>query len=75
MTDDKNYSAKVQCPFYRRHTQHEIVCEGAERNTTLTVRYKYKLQLQDYMENFCTDRCYQGCPYYQLANEKYEDLK
>lgn len=73
--EEKRYTVAVECPFYMRNTLHEIVCEGAEPNTVITVRYKYRKQREEYMENFCADRCFQGCRYYQAANEKYEDEK
>lgn len=67
-----NYTdADVKCPFYKISAPRAIVCEGAEEKQTITVRSRSGSKHRKFMDRYC-ESDYVNCPYYRVANRKYE---
>lgn len=65
---------KVKCPYYRDATPTSITCEGYEDERQLIrLIYRTTEEAKAQRKNFCESACYEGCPIYQIASEKYED--
>jgi hypothetical protein len=64
----------VLCPFYVASNRQKktIVCEGAIKRTKTLLRFSRREDQVKYMETSC-ELHYKGCPYYDLAQKKYEE--
>ena len=74
MVNTKIQCADVSCPFYSfDDTMLKINCEGLTNSSTVTHRFKTKLQRQRYMYEFCC-KDFKKCPWCKtLMESKYED--
>lgn len=66
-------SKSVKCPFYERHEEHRIVCEGLYKGNTLQLVYESSKQRKRYMSFFCNDvKDCQKCRVYNMLANKYD---
>lgn len=62
----------VVCPFYRRHNDNRICCEGTDENNTVNLVFEDCREMKKYTVNFCNDiQCHKGCMLYQMLDSKY----
>ena len=67
-------SKYVVCPFYRKHSDNRICCEGTDDDNTINLVFGDSKRLKEYGLSFCNDsKCYKGCMVYQMLNQKYPD--
>jgi hypothetical protein len=67
-------SKYVVCPYYRRHDDNRICCEGTDSKNTNTINLVFgdNKKLKDYTTNFCSDiQCYKKCIICKALNMKY----
>ena len=64
----------VKCPYYKKHDQHQIVCEGINDKSTTHVVFGADYDLTNYMHKYCNDvgEC-KKCPLHSLLERKYKD--
>ena len=64
----------VKCPFYRRHDQNKIVCEGLEAGNTINLAYESSAERSRYMHERCNsiEGC-KHCPIHALLDRKWEE--
>ena len=64
----------VKCPFYRRHDNNRIVCEGLAKGNTINLCYESLHDRVKYMNTVCNDilAC-RDCPIHILLVQKYEE--
>ena len=43
----------TKCPFYRKHTNMKISCEGIESRTSLHLVFEKKEDLKNYIKKHC----------------------
>lgn len=65
-------SADVVCPFYRRDTYLDIVCEGVTDHCLINVRFFNALKKDRHMSAFCCNK-YKRCEVCQMLLKKYEE--
>ena len=56
-------NANIVCPFFIMQYKTSIQCQGMfdkQKNTNLC--FYNKLAKTEYINNFCTNNCYKGCP-------------
>lgn len=65
--------ARVQCPFYKwaNIRLRLLYCEGPVRGANVTMFFKRRELLEDYLHERC-EADFKSCPMYQMANQKYE---
>ena len=69
-------SKYVVCPFYRKHSDNRICCEGTDESNTINLVCEDSKQLKEYNISFCNDmRFHQGCMVYQMLAAKYPEKK
>lgn len=69
-------SKYVVCPFYRKHSDNRICCEGTDDSNTINLVFEDSKQLKEYNICFCNDmRFHQGCMVYQMLKAKYPENK
>ena len=62
----------VKCPFFKRTKNTSIVCEAFIENASVQINFFEPGERNAYMDDFCnTDKCWTGCPVYQMTIEKY----
>ena len=67
-------SKYVVCPYYRRHDDNRICCEGTDSKNTNTINLVFgdNKKLKEYTTNFCSDiQRYKKCIICQALNSKY----
>ena len=67
-------SKYVVCPYYRRHDDNRICCEGTDSKNTNTINLVFgdNRTLKDYTTKFCSDiQCYKECLICKALNFKY----
>lgn len=69
---DWNYK-KIQCPYFRKKWGRNLTCEGPLKGTTVSINFSETGTQLEYMQDFCNELCWQGCPIAQAAAEKYEN--
>ena len=52
MPQDK-WSAVTLCPYYRKHTEVTISCEGPANQSRLTLEFASRAQREHYQEKTC----------------------
>ena len=69
-----SYNApNVICPFYHHDRQNQIFCEAVVDGALSTcLNFAGAKEAKDYLESFCSDECYQGCPIYLAIRQKYD---
>lgn len=68
------YESKyVQCPFYHRHDDNRICCEGTDSTNVINVVFGNSREQKLYGIEYCndTERC-KKCLVYKAINSKYE---
>lgn len=69
-------SKYVVCPFYRKHSDNRICCDGTDESNTINLVFEDSKQLKEYNISFCNDmRFHQGCMVYQMLAAKYPEKK
>lgn len=69
------YGAKfVKCPFYHRHEENRIICEGLHEGNTINLVYESRIELRRYMQDKCNsiEGC-RRCAIYGLLDRKWVD--
>lgn len=69
------YKAKfVKCPFYCKHDNNRIVCEGLAVGSNLNMTFVLPADCAKYMSEVCYDLlgC-RDCPIYIMLDQKYEE--
>jgi hypothetical protein len=60
------------CPYYHRHDDNRICCEGTDSKNTINLVFGDKKKLKDYNINFCNDvEGYKKCLICKALNLKY----
>ena len=72
MPQDK-WSAVTHCPYYRKHTEVTISCEGPANQSRLTLEFASRAQREHYQEKTCACYLYRACPLALAASRKYDD--
>lgn len=72
MPQDK-WSAMTLCPYYRKHTEVTISCEGPANQSRLTLEFASRAQREHYQEKTCACYLYRACPLALAASRKYDD--
>lgn len=64
----------VKCPYYKKHDQHQIVCEGINKESTTHVVFNDSKAKVAYMHKRCNDigGC-RKCPLHDTLDRKYGD--
>ncbi len=69
----QNVSISVVCPFYRRHKENGICCEGIDSTNSVNLVFGDSKKLKEYTKCFCADiKCHKGCMIFQMLNSKYK---
>lgn len=64
------------CPFYHRHDDNRICCEGTNKNNTINVVFAGPYELKEYGIMYCNDiDNYKNCLICKALNAKYEEKK
>ena len=64
----------VICPFYHNDRRRKIICESAvEGSVSTTLNFPSNRAVRDHIDDFCSSRCYEGCPIYRAIMEKYDE--
>ena len=69
----KYISKYVVCPFYRRHDNNRICCEGINKTNTINLVFEDSKKQKEYALQHCNniDGCKQ-CKIYQMLDSKYQ---
>lgn len=66
-------SKYVVCPFYRRHDDNRICCEGTSEDNTINLVFGNTKKLKEHTERFCEDlQNYQKCMICKSLCDKYD---
>lgn len=69
---DKRVSRMVKCPFYLKHDESRIVCEGVSKSNTLHLAFKDKYERKRYMKEQCYSiQSCQKCLIHKILYEKW----
>lgn len=64
------------CPFYHRHDDNRICCEGTDDSNTINLVFGGKGELKDYCIRYCNDmKMHKCCKIYQMLEQKYSEQK
>ena len=67
-------SKYVVCPFYRRHDNNRICCEGTNNTNTINLVFGDSKQLKKYTTTFCESMDnYRRCMICAMLDKKYPD--
>ena len=63
----------VKCPYYRRHEDKKIVCEGLYEGNTIHLAYESYADKKSHMHEYCYSLlgC-RDCLVHMALNQKYE---
>lgn len=62
----------VICPFYRYDKENQIVCESpVDTALSCMINFQTISDARGYIQDFCSTKCYEGCPMYQAIMIKY----
>ena len=65
-------SKYVVCPFYRRHDNNRICCEGTTDDNTINVVFGDSKKLKEHTVTYCEDISnYKRCQVCKMLSEKY----
>ena len=68
----KYVSKYAVCPYYRRHNDNRICCEGTDMTNTINLVFEDSKKLKEYETRYCNDiRGYQHCIVCGALNGKY----
>lgn len=68
----KYISKYVVCPYYRKHDDYRIRCEGFDKDNTIHVVFGNKVKLKEFCEKHCNSFSgYHKCLICQALNKKY----
>lgn len=60
------------CPFYRRHNDNRICCEGTDKTNTINLVFEDSKQLKEYAERHCDNiQGHRHCIVCRALNSKY----
>lgn len=66
-------AVNIRCPFFRRHSEREIRCEGVMDRTSFALLFERAKDKAFYQQTYCEGRC-ECCEHYRvLMAEKYSD--
>lgn len=66
-------TGNIKCPFFRRHGEYQISCEGVMEDSTTNVVFKTAKKKLFFLQTYCENH-YEKCEYYRmLMQEKYKD--
>ena len=69
MTPSSTYMRNhAKCPFYRGDTQQSVICEGFLPDSTVSVRFATRRDMQRHCCVFCCDK-YENCEVYRMVCE------
>jgi hypothetical protein len=57
------------CPFEIAHGRKHIMCEGCGEYERTIHEFESQHACDAWYRNWCSTRCYQGCPYYLAITE------
>ena len=64
------------CPFYHRHDDNRLCCEGTDNNNTINIVFGDQNELKKYGNKFCNDiNNYKNCLICKALNSKYQEKK
>ena len=66
-----NTSIETYCPFYMGEGENRINCESAIPGVVDKHIFNSMNQKMAHQRKYCHRRFPEDCPYYQMANEKY----
>jgi hypothetical protein len=72
-----HYESKYAvCPYYHRHENNRICCEGTNDTNTLNLVFGDTNSMKAYSKRYCNDleRC-KRCMIYQALDRKYKEQK
>lgn len=65
-------SKYVVCPYYHRHDDNRICCEGTSSRNTINLVFSDSKKLKEYTEKYCENMDnYERCMICQALNTKY----
>lgn len=68
----KYISKYAKCPYYHRHDDNRICCEGVETSNTVNIVFGDQNKLKEYGLKFCNDvNNYKNCLICKALNQKY----
>ena len=68
----KRVARYVKCPFYRKHDESKIICEGISKNNTLHLAFQDQITRKRYMREHCNDiQSCQSCLIHKILYEKW----
>ena len=66
-------SKYVVCPFYRKHNDNKICCEGVSKSNTINLVFEDCRKQKAYSERYCNNiENYQNCMICRMLNRKYQ---
>lgn len=61
------------CPFYHRHDNNRICCEGTDPSNTINIVFEDQKKLKQYESEFCNNiNKHSNCLICSMLNKKYE---
>ena len=72
MSNTSYHSELVCCPYFHRATPQTLVCEGPRMNSTVTMRFATKEDIQNHRKAYCDGWTHKNCPLYRSAALKYD---
>lgn len=65
---------RFKCPFFKSLYRCNIYCEpiGEDMSST-AASFGSKRERDDYIQNFCSSHCWQGCAVAQACLKKYDE--
>ena len=64
-------TVNTDCPFYKRESEKEITCEGAEPGTLCAKKFTSKAEKEDFQKH----HCFPGCVRCHNAEKLFEGLE
>lgn len=70
-----HYESKYAvCPYYHRHENNRICCEGTNDTNTLNLVFGDTNSMKAYSKRYCNDlERYKRCMIYQALDRKYKE--
>jgi hypothetical protein len=70
----KFISKYAKCPFYHRHDDNRICCEGLDASHTINVVFEVPAKLKEYEMTHCNDiGSYRRCRIYQMLDRNWRE--
>lgn len=65
-------SKYVVCPYYHRHDDNRICCEGVTKSNTINIVFPNPIKLKNYTINYCNSvGNFNNCLICKALNQKY----